>query len=169
MAEYLDLVSIDPIHILITIINLLILFLIFKKYLFKPVQKIFDQRKQEIDRIYDDANAAQAAAQKDKEAYAEKMDTADAQAAEIVQQARDKAGRVSDSIVSEANEKAAAIRKKAEEDIAQERKKAVNEIKNEISAISVDIAQKVVEREINAADQQTLIDSFIDGIGEDNG
>ena len=83
--------------------------------------------------------------------------------------AAEKAERISDNIISEANSKASEKKKKADEDIAQERKKAVNEIKNEISSISVDIAQKVIEREINENDQKDLIDSFIDKIGDDNG
>ena len=47
-----------------------------------------------------------------------------------------------------------------------ERKKAVNELKNEISGIAIDIAEKVVEREINAKDHEALIQQFIEGVGE---
>lgn len=169
MGKYLDLVSIDPVHIIITIINLMILFFIFKKYLFKPVQAIFDKRQQEIDKIYSEAQSAHDAAEKDKSEYNEKIKTADADAEKILKDASEKAGRISENIISEANAKAGAMMKKADEDIARERKKAVNEIKNEIASISVDIAQKVIEREINENDQKDLIDSFIDGIGDDNG
>ncbi len=169
MGKFLDLVSIDPVHIIITIINLMILFFIFKKFLFKPVQEIFDKRQQEIDKIYSDAQSAHDAAQKDKTEYSEKISAADEEAQQIVKKAAEKAERISDNIISEANSKASAMLKKADEDIAQERKKAVNEIKNEISSISVDIAQKVIEREINENDQKDLIDSFIDKIGDDNG
>ena len=168
MGKYLDLVSIDPVHIIITIINLMILFFIFKKYLFKPVQAIFDKRKQEIDTIYSEAQSAHDAAEKDKSEYAQKISAADAEADKIIKDASEKAGRISDSISKDANVKAGALMKKADEDIARERKKAVNEIKNEISSISVDIAQKVIEREINEKDQKDLIDSFIDGIGDGN-
>ncbi|MBQ7596594.1 MAG: F0F1 ATP synthase subunit B [Clostridia bacterium] len=168
MGKYLDLVSIDPVHIIITIINLMILFFIFKKYLFKPVQAIFDKRKQEIDNIYSEAQSAHDAAEKDRTEYEEKISTADAQADQIIKEASEKAGRLSENIIKDANAKAGALMKKADEDIARERKKAVNDIKNEISSISVDIAQKVIEREINEDDQKDLIDSFIDEIGDAN-
>ena len=58
------------------------------------------------------------------------------------------------------------MKQKAEADIAQQRKKAVNEVKDEIGGIAMEIASKVVEREIRQADHQELIDSFIQNVGE---
>ena len=57
-------------------------------------------------------------------------------------------------------------RQKAEADIAQERKKAVNEAKDEIGGMAMEIASKVVEREIKEADHKDLIDEFIKNVGE---
>ena len=54
----------------------------------------------------------------------------------------------------------------AEADIAQERKKAINEVKNEIGGLAMDIAGKVVEKEINEEDHKKLIDQFIQNVGE---
>ena len=51
-------------------------------------------------------------------------------------------------------------------DFAQERKKAVNEVKDEIGGMAMEIASKVVEREIKEADHQDLIDEFIKNVGE---
>ena len=50
--------------------------------------------------------------------------------------------------------------------IAQEKKKAINEFKNEIGGLAMDIAGKVVEKEINEADHKKLIDEFIKNVGE---
>ena len=58
------------------------------------------------------------------------------------------------------------MKNKAEADIAQEKKKAINEVKNEIGGIAMDIAGKVVEREIREEDHRRLIDSFIENVGE---
>ena len=54
----------------------------------------------------------------------------------------------------------------AEKEIAQEKKKAVNEVKGEIGGIAMDIAGKVIEREINEKDHEKLIDEFISNVGE---
>ena len=59
-----------------------------------------------------------------------------------------------------------AVKQKAEADIAQERKKAVNEAKDEIGGMAMEIASKVVEREIKEADHKDLIDEFIKNVGE---
>ena len=65
-----------------------------------------------------------------------------------------------------ARAQAAALKQKAEADIAQERKKAVNEVKDEIGGIAMEIASKVVEREISEKDHKDLIDEFIKNVGE---
>ena len=57
-------------------------------------------------------------------------------------------------------------KEKAEKDIAQEKRKAVNEIKEEIGGMAVEIAGKVIEREINEEDHTKLIDEFIENVGE---
>ena len=160
----LELISVNIPHIIITIINLLILFLLIKKFLFKPVQGILDERKAEVDKIYADAHETQEAADKDKQLYEEKLENAEAQADAILESAAKKAEQNSDLVLAEATEKAGAMLRKAEADIAQERKKAVNEIKNEISDLSVSIAGKVIGRELNADDHRALIDGFIDDL-----
>ena len=71
-----------------------------------------------------------------------------------------------EEIVGEARAQAAALKQKAEADIAQERKKAVNEAKDEIGGMAMEIASKVVEREIKEADHKDLIDEFIKNVGE---
>ena len=55
---------------------------------------------------------------------------------------------------------------KASADIAQEKKNAINDAKNEISGLAMAIAGKVVERELSGADQELLIDRFIDELGD---
>ena len=119
----LELISVNIPHIIITIINLLILFLLIKKFLFKPVQRILAARQAEVDKIYEDAEKAQEAADKDKQLYAEKLETADAEADAILQTAAKKAEESSELVLAEAAEKAGAMMRKAEADIAQERKK----------------------------------------------
>ena len=94
-----------------------------------------------------------------------------------MEQARDKANELlataqktatsqSDEIIRAANEQAVAIKSKAEADIAQERRKAVNELKGEIGSMAMEIAGKVIEREISEKDHAKLIDEFIENVGK---
>ena len=68
--------------------------------------------------------------------------------------------------IRQANQEASAILDKAAADIELEKKKAINEAKDEISGMAIAIAEKVVGRELSHADQSTLVDSFIEELGE---
>ena len=72
----------------------------------------------------------------------------------------------SEDMLKETSRQIAAMKEKAEKDIAQEKKKAVNEIKNEIGDMAMEIAGKVIEREISESDHAKLIDEFIENVGE---
>ena len=84
----------------------------------------------------------------------------------MTQNAQKEAQLKADETVREAQEHALNIRRRAEADIAQEKKKAINEVKDEIGGLAMDIAGKVVEKEINEADHRKLIDEFIKNVGE---
>lgn len=160
----LEIISLNIWHVVAAIANLLILTWIVKKFLFVPVQNMLAQRQAQVDTLYAEAEEANTAAQADRAAYEEKLAGAKAEAEEIVRSATVRADRMSDQILAEAAAKAADKMRKADADIAQEKKKAINEIKNEISGMSVDIAEKVVGREIKEDDHKVLIDSFIENL-----
>ena len=160
-----DLVDIAPWTIIAQICNLLLQMYLFKRVLFEPVKKIVKKRQDEVDGIYNSAEAADEQAQRAKSEYEAKLTSAKNEAAEILQTATVDAQQRSEQIVGEAK-RDAAIKAKAAADIEQERRKALNEVKDDISSIAIDIAEKVVEKEINAEDQQALIEDFIQKMGE---
>ena len=98
--------------------------------------------------------------------YKEKLSDANQTVDRIVKEAVARAQNREEEIIRNANMEADAIRNKANADIALEKKKAINEAKDEISVIALAVAGKVVGREINAADQADLVDSFINNLGE---
>ncbi len=167
-VQTLDVISVNLWSILISLINLVLMFLILKKFLFQPVKKIMADRRKAVDEIYSKAEEANRMAEENRALYEEKLSRADEDAAAVLRTANERARRAEDAILSEANRKASAALKKADEDIAFEKKKARNEIKSEIAIISLDIAEKVIEREINDEDHKVLIDRFIEDIGSDN-
>lgn len=162
MNEYLELISLNVWHIVATIANLLILTLIVKKILFKPVQKIMAERKAQVDNLYREAEESIDSAEKSKAEYEKKLEAADETVEGIIRDASKRAEAAREEIIADANRKARETAEKAEREIAQEKKKAINELKNEISGISVEIAENVVGREIDENDHRELIDSFIE-------
>lgn len=159
-------VSIDLWTIIMQWGNLLILMLLFKKFLFKPVMSILKAREDEIQNMYADAQSHLDSANKLEKEYNEKINSARGEAEEIVKNAVKTAKTSSEEIISDAKEKADAIFERANEKIELERKAAVNDAKNSISDMAITIAEKVIERDINEADHSQMIDKFIEELGD---
>lgn len=151
---------------LFVLLNTLTIFFVGKKFLFGPVMKIIRERQQEIDDMYTKAGEAKEQASALRTEYEDKLSAAGDKAELLVKEAVARGQRREEEILRQANAEANAIREKASADIAQEKKKAINEAKDEISVIAMAIAGKVVGRELKAADQSGLVDSFIDELGE---
>ena len=84
----------------------------------------------------------------------------------MIRSAAATANKTGEEIIRSAKADAQALKDKAARDIELERKKALNEMKDDVSAIALSIAEKVVQKEINAQDQQAFIDEFIEKIGD---
>ena len=151
---------------LFTLANTVALFLVLKKFLWKPVLKMIESRQKEIDDLYADAGDAKQQAQLLEAEYRQKLESAAETGDRLVKEATARAQSRSEQIIAGANAEADAIRAKAAADIAQEKKKAINDAKDEISVLALDIAGKVVGRELTDADRTRLVDSFIDELGE---
>ncbi|MCR5828834.1 MAG: F0F1 ATP synthase subunit B [Lachnospiraceae bacterium] len=140
--------------------------LLIKKFLFKPIRETLAKRQDLADEKIRKAEADKAAAEEMKSTYEKNMQQAKDKAGEILATAQKTAASQSDEIIRAANEQAVAIKSKAEADIAQERRKAVNELKGEIGSMAMEIAGKVIEREIREEDHAKLIDEFIENVGK---
>ena len=166
MELYQALITLDGWTFLAQICNLMIQLLIFKKFLLNPVKNVIAERKAKADSQIADATKLRTESEAMKAEYEQNLQNARAEANEIVSNAQKTATARGEEIVGEARAQAAALKQKAEADIAQERKKAVNEVKDEIGGIAMEIASKVVEREISEKDHKDLIDEFIKNVGE---
>ena len=166
MELYQALITLDGWTFLAQICNLMIQLVIFKKFLLKPIKQVIAERKAKADSEIADAQKLRTEAEAMKAEYEQNLQNARTEANQIVTAAQKTATARSEEIVGEARAQAAALKQKAEADIAQERKKAVNEVKDEIGGIAMEIASKVVEREISEKDHKDLIDEFIKNVGE---
>ena len=166
MQLYQALITLDGWTFLAQICNLMIQLVIFKKLLLNPVKKVIAERKAKADSQIADAEKLRTEAEAMKAEYEQNLQNARTEANQIVAAAQKTAAARSEELLGEARAQAAALKQKAEANIAQERKKAVNEVKDEIGGMAMEIASKVVEREIKEADHQDLIDEFIKNVGE---
>ena len=162
----LGFLSIDIGTIIFTLCNLLILFLVFKHFLFGRVHKILDERQNDVSETYNKADAALEHAKSLESEYSGLMEGAEEESAQMIKAASKKAQLRSDEIISEAKNEASAILARADEDVEREKKRAQNELRGEVSELAVLVAQKVVEKEITEADHERFINEFIDNVGD---
>lgn len=168
MIQTLDVISVNIWQILISLANLVILFLIVKRFLYTPVKRVLAQRRAEIDEQYAKAKEAQEGAERQKEEWDQRIKGAQSEADDILKSAADRAQRREEQIVAEAKAKADGIVRQAQIDASLELGKAREQIKQEIVSVSAALTEKVLEREIDNDTHKELIDSFIDEIGEDD-
>ena len=148
-------------------INLLLLYLVLRKFLFKRVKNMIDSRQKEIDDMYTDAEESRTTAKQLKEEYEEKISHAKEESEDILRTAVRRAELREEEILKEADAKAARTLKRAEEEIELEKKRAINEVKNEVSEMAISIAAAVIERDVDEGEHKDLIDEFINTMGEE--
>ena len=163
---YQSLVTVNPVTLIAQICNLFIQLLIVKIFFLDKIKAILDQRREAADKQITEAENAKSEALAIKKTYEQNMLEAKAKADDLLLTAQRTANSRSEEIISQAQQQAAQIKSKAAADIALEKKKAINEAKNEISELAMAIAGKVVARELNDADQDGMIDRFIEELGD---
>lgn len=164
---YLPFVGIDPSTIVFTLINTVIIFLIYRFFLHNKVMAVLEQRQKKINEEMDAAEKAQQEAEAVKAEYAQRLEESKEEANRIVADAVKKAGAREAEIIAEAEENARQIRIRAEENIEQEKKRALNEVKDHISDVVILAASAVCEKEISQQDNDKLIDSFLVNVGKE--
>jgi len=166
MPETLDFISVNYWPTLMAIGNLIILFLILKKFLFKPVNDILEKRANEVDTIYSEAEETRLKANKDKDLYEEKLKNAKKEADNVIKSAVERAEHRSEEIINAASIEADNRKRKAELEIALAKKKAIDEMKDNIADMVITLAQQVIEKEMDTDVHNTLIDEAIEKLGD---
>lgn len=164
--EVQQFISIAPWTVIFQILNLLLLMVLFKKHLFKPVTEILEKRQAEIEGHYQEAQQAETDAKAMKADYESKMAGARQEADRVIKTATESANAMSASIVEDARTQADQLKRRAQTEIDLERRRAFDEVKGELSGIALDIASQVIEREVNEKDHEAFIDEFIKNVGE---
>ena len=166
MEGFQSFIGVDFWTALFTLLNFLAVLIVGKKFLWGPVMKMIQDRQQEIDDMYSEADSARVSAKAMEEEYKQKLSAAMETGERIVKDATARGQAKEEEILRQANAEASAMLSKAAADIAMEKKKAINDAKDEISGMAMAIAEKVVARELTAADQSKLVDDFINELGD---
>ena len=146
-------------------VNLLILYLLFKKFLFVPIKNMIDSRQKEIDDMYENAENAQKNAKELQAQYEDKISKAEEENEQIVKSAVRRAQLKEEEILKEAGRQADRTLERAQEQIALEKKQAINDVKDQVAEVAIGIASAVIERDVSESEHKQLIDDFIGNMG----
>ena len=150
------------INLVFTIINLLVLYLLMKKFLFGPVVAVMEKRKAMIEEQFANAAAAEKNANELKSQYEDTLKTANADADNIIQEAKTTAKTEYDRIVSDANSQAGKIIENAEKTVVSQREKTLRGI----AGLAIDTAAKVIGEQAGSLDNAKLYDEFLNKAGD---
>ncbi|WP_186576609.1 F0F1 ATP synthase subunit B [Aquibacillus kalidii] len=149
------------------LISFLILMVLLKKYAWGPLMNKMEERENYIASEIDTAEKNRKEAEKASREAAEQLKQTRQEAQSIIDEAK-KAGQKQEQDILEAARLAAErLKKSAQEDIEQEKEKAIKALQDQVATLSVQIATKVIEKEINAQDQDKLISDYLKEVGEE--
>ncbi len=153
-------------NFLITIISFGILFLLLRRYAFGPLIGIMAKRQEEIARQIDEAAARSQEAEQLLAEQKQLLQQAREEAREIVERARVTGEKQAEEIISQARAEAERQRQQALVEIQREKEVALAAMREQLAVLSVQIAAKIIEKEIDPQAQKELIDSFVGQVGK---
>lgn len=154
--------------LLFSVINLLVLYALMKRFLFKPVNNIIAKRQEEIEKQLSDADETQKNAQKLYDEYNERLAKSKDDGEAVISDARTKAKAEYDRIVGSAEKNAAEITERARKDAQAEKEKAMQEMQSHITELAAEAAAKIVGLQDAKADDGRLYDEFLSKAGDDS-
>lgn len=128
-------------------VNFLIIFLLFKIFLFKPIQNLIDTRRDEINKGLAHASEAQIALKLAEEESENLIKDARAKANNILVEARNRADEITEQSIADGKDEASKIKARAEQDVVLERDTMRQEVEKEMTKLVSSLAEKVVRTE----------------------
>jgi len=154
-------------NILFTLINLIIFYLLMKKFFFKPIMKTMDKRKELIEKQFQDADAVNNEALELKKQYEEKIRGINEESDKIISDAKENAKTEYGKIIDKAENDVIRMKENAQKAIEAECESARRAAKEDIASLAVEAARKVVEANISAQTDSDLFDEFLNESSDD--
>lgn len=153
--------------IIFQLIMFIILLALLKKFAWKPLMGIMKQREEHISSEINAAEQSGLEAKKLLEEQRTLLKEARAEAQVLIENAKKQGDLQRDEIIVIARSEAERIKEAAKLEIDQQKEKAVAAIREQVASLSVLIASKVIEKELDAKDQDQLINEYIKEAGEE--
>lgn len=149
---------------IVTLVSFLLLFWLVKRVAWKPLMGMLEERERVINADLDKAAKNHEISQQQRSETEVQLREARNNANELLAKAQLEGSALQKTIIKEANEDAQRIRQQAQREVAAERVRTLNNMRSEISGLSIDIAEKIIGRELTSSDHERLVDEFIQGL-----
>ena len=148
--------------------SFLILMFLLKHFAWGPISDILKKREDKIANDLDSAeksriNSAKMEQEREQQLLASRSDAAD-----IIKNAKESGELIRQNILKETQEEVARLKSKAQTDIMLERDTALNSVKDDVADLSLQIAAKILNKELSPEMHESLINQYIEGLGSSN-
>lgn len=145
----------------------LILLALLSKFAWKPLMGIMKKREEHVASEIEAAEASRKEALQYLEEQRELVKQSRVEASQLIENAKKQGEAQREEIITQARAEAERVKESAKQEIVQEKEKAVAELREQVASLSVLIASKVIEKELSEADQEKLINEYIQEVGEE--
>jgi len=149
-----------------TLVAFVVLLALLARFAFKPIAQALDRRGETIKRSIEEAEKQRAEAKKMMDEYQKQLADARNEAGKIIEEARLLGERVRKEVVDKANAEASAGVQRAQEEIQRQKERGIQEMKDTVAALSVQIASRVIEKELDGASHRQLVENLIKDLGK---
>ena len=153
-------------NLVLNMINLIVLFLLLKKFLFGPITNVMEKRRAMIEEKIQNADKQRQEAGELKQQYEDALGGAKVESQTMIEQAKADAKKEYERIVGDADQQAGKIVKTARETIDLEREQTLREMKSQIAGLAMDAAKKIVTEKSSEGSNQAVYDQFLEEAGE---
>ena len=151
----------------VTLFFFLVLLVLLKKFAWGPLMDMMEKRENYVANEIEEAERSRAEAEKSAASAAEQLNQVRQEAQKIIEDAKVAGVKQEQDIIESARLEAERIKKQAQADIQNEKEQAIQALQAQVASLSVLVASKVIEKEINAQDQEKFINEYIKEVGEE--
>jgi len=146
---------------LFALIIFALLLAILGRYAWGPILSSLQKREEHIRQSIMDAENTRAEAEKSLKEYQDQLAKARAEAQQIIDKGREAASKLSEELQGKAREQARQLRERAQQDITAAKQQALGEIYDQVATMAVEMAGKVIQKSLDPADHQRLLDESL--------
>lgn len=158
----------DLSELVMGLVAFLLLMAVMFKFVFPKLNETLEERGAQIQGKLEEADAKLAEAEASKRDYEASIDDARGEATQIIDEAKATAESLRADILAKAETEAAQIIERAQTEVAAERQRVVQELRAQVGTMSVELASRIVERELDATTHEGLVDEYIQRLSNQN-